>query len=201
MSRKRIVSGRFPWEALGQLFLELMSVNDSAEGIAIGEVECKTVAFLDQPLQSLSEISSQFKLHDEDFRIDLPRDVWKVNNYSLSVYGVVMFCSKNLTGRLVLPQFNVFLDMGTNLKTAIATNDVNSVRLALCKSIYVAGLKLVRVDGAKLLTDKNGNVLDDSDDLDVVVDTLDSHVLAFLSQTDGEFSFCFESCFLLYFIF
>lgn len=75
------------------------------------------------------------------------------------------------------------------------------LRLALCKSIYVAGLKLVRIDGAKLLTDENGNVLDDSDDLDVVVDTLDSHVLAFLSQTDGEFSICFEFCFLLYFIF
>ena len=59
------------------------------------------------------------------------------------------------------------------------------LRLALCKSIYVAGLKLVCIDGAKLLTDENGNVLDDSDDLDVVVDTLDSHVLAFLSQTDG----------------
>lgn len=191
VSEKKVISGRFPWDALGQLFLELMSVNESAEGMAIGEVECKTVAFLDQPLQSLSEISSQFKLHDEDFRIDLPRDVWKVNNYSLSVYGVVMFCSKNLTGRLVLPQFNVFLDMGTNLKTAISTNDVNSVRLALCKSIYVAGLKLVRVDGAKLLTDENGNVLDDSDDIDVVVDTLDSHVLAFLSQTDGEFSIFF----------
>ena len=50
---------------------------------------------------------------------------------------------------------------------------------------------LVHVYGAKLLTDKKGNVLDNNDDPEVVIDTLDSHVLALLSQTDGKISFCF----------
>ena len=42
----------------------------------------KTLALLDQPPPSFPDTSSIFPLHDKDFHIDLPRENWKVNEYS-----------------------------------------------------------------------------------------------------------------------
>ena len=66
-------------------------------------------------------------LNDKDFQIDLPRENWKVNDDSLAVYGVVMFSSKKLTGKLLAPNFNVFNILGMKFKKAVGTKDVTTV--------------------------------------------------------------------------
>ncbi len=71
--------------------------------------------------------SELFSLHDKDFQIDLPKENWKVNDYSLAVYGVVMFASKKLNGKLLVPSFNVLKKSGVKLKKAVVTKDVITV--------------------------------------------------------------------------
>ncbi len=47
-----------------------------------------------------------------------------MNDYSLAVYGVVMFSSKKLTGKLLVPNFNVFNELGVKLEKAVGMTDV-----------------------------------------------------------------------------
>jgi hypothetical protein len=76
--------------------MELLCVDQSADGLTVAYIEFKTVAFIEQSLLSLLPISSLFTMHDKDFQINLPKEIWKVNDYSLAVYGLVMFASTNL---------------------------------------------------------------------------------------------------------
>lgn len=188
VSEKKSVPGKFPWEALGLFFMELMSVRECVEsdGMTLDEVEYKTVAFLDQVPSRMSEISSLSKFHENDFNIGLPRESWKVNDFSLCVYSVAIFCSKNVSGKMGFPQFNIFKDFGDDLVAVIKTHDANLLRLALCRVLYKASLKLVRLGGAKMLTDAYGNNLEDTEIISEVIDTLDTHVLAYLAQSEGK---------------
>ena len=52
--------------------------------------------------------------------------------------------------------------------------------------LYIASLKLVRMKGAKLLTDANGNDISDNIDLDGVLAGFDSHVADCLGMVDGK---------------
>ena len=54
-----------------------------------------------------------------------------MNDFSLCVYSVAIFCSKNVSGKIGLPQFNIFWDLGDDLGTVIKTNDANLLRLAI----------------------------------------------------------------------
>ena len=76
--------------------MELLCVAESADGLTVADIEFKTVAFIEQSLLSLLPISSLLAMHDKDFQINLPKEIWKVNDYSLAVYGLVMFASTNL---------------------------------------------------------------------------------------------------------
>ena len=60
ISEMKVITGKFPWEAVGELFTELMCVIEYAEDkdMIPEDVEFKTAAFLDQPLSSFSYISS-----------------------------------------------------------------------------------------------------------------------------------------------
>ncbi len=57
--------------------MELKCVKEFVEesNLTVDDVEFKTVALLDQPLSSFSEISELFPLCDKDFQIDLPKKV------------------------------------------------------------------------------------------------------------------------------
>ncbi len=106
--------------------MELMCVRELAEesSLIAEEVEFKTIAFLDQPVSSFSEISELIPLHVKDFNIELPKENWKVNDYSLVVYGVVVFSSKKLNGKMLVPNFNVFKELGVKLEKAVGMKDV-----------------------------------------------------------------------------
>lgn len=187
---KKVITVKFPWESIGGLFMELMCVRELAEEscLIVGEVEFKTVAFLDQQVSYFSEISQLFPLHDKDFHIDLPKENWKMNDYALAVYAVVMFSSKKLNGKMLVPNFNVFKELGVKLEKAVGTKDVLTVRRAICEVLYIASLKLVRMKGAKLLTDADGNHISDNIDLDGVLAGLDNHVESCLGMVDGKTS-------------
>ncbi len=47
-----------------------------------------------------------------------------MNDYSLTVYGVVMFSLKKLNGKMLVPNFNVFKELGVKLEKAVNTKDV-----------------------------------------------------------------------------
>lgn len=49
VSEQKAITGEFPWEALGFLF---MDVRECAEEKIVGNVQSKAVAFLDQPFPS-----------------------------------------------------------------------------------------------------------------------------------------------------
>ena len=74
-----------------------------------------------------SETSPLFTFHDKNFQIDLLRASCKVNDYSLAVYGVVMFASKKFTGKLLVPNINVFKELGVKLEKAVGTKYVAPV--------------------------------------------------------------------------
>ena len=188
VSDKKVITVKFPSESIGGLFMELMCVRELAEesGLIVEEVEFKTVAFLDQPASSFSEISELFPLHDKDFHIDFPKENWKMNDYSLAVHGVVVFSSKKLNGKMLVPNFNVFKELGVKLEKAVGTKDVLTFRKAICEVLYIASLKLVRMKGAKLLTDADGNHISDNTDLDGVLAGFDSHVADCLGMVDGK---------------
>ncbi len=109
-----------------------------------------------------------------------------MNDYSLAVYGVVMFSSKKLTGKLLVPNFNEFKELGVKLDKAVRTKDVVTVQKAICEVLYIASLKLVCMKGAKLLTDADGNHISDNTDLDGVLAGLDNHVTGCFGLVDGK---------------
>ena len=190
VSDKKVITVKFPWESIGGLFMELMCVRELAEesSLVMEKVEFKTVAFLDQPISSFSEISELFPLHDKDFNIDLPKENWKVNDYSLAVHGIIMFSSKKLNGKMLVPNFNVFKELGRKLEKAVGTKDVLTFRRAICEVLYIASLKLVRMKGAKLLTDAEGNHISNNKDLDSVLAGLDNDVAVCFGMVDGKIS-------------
>ena len=63
VSEKKI-SDKFPWDALGELFMDVLCVRESSNntsGMHIEKIIFKTVAFQDQPPPKLYELSSIFK--------------------------------------------------------------------------------------------------------------------------------------------
>ena len=109
-----------------------------------------------------------------------------MNDYSLAVHGVVVFSSKKLNGKMLVPNFNVFKELGVKLEKAVGTKDVLTFRKAICEALYIASLKLVHMKGAKLLTDADGNHISDNTDLEGVLAGLDNHVADCLGMVDGK---------------
>ena len=66
-------------------------MRESVGGMEIEEIAYQTVAFLDPKLQKLYMISNWFQLDEKDFQINLPKEIWKSNDFSLAVHGVVVF--------------------------------------------------------------------------------------------------------------
>ena len=80
---------------------------------------------------------------------------------------------------------NAFQKMEPNLQKAIETKDVNTLRLTICEALYTASFKLVHLKVAKLLTVLCGNHLSDNFDPKDVIDSVESHVMACLTQNEG----------------
>ena len=99
-----------------------------------------------------------------------------------------MFSSKKLIGKLLAPNFNVFKELGMRLEKAVGTKDVATVQQAICEVLYVANLNLVHMKGAKLLTDADGNDINDISDLSVVLAGFDNHVAGCFGLVDGKIS-------------
>ena len=195
VSEKKGITEKFPWEALGNLFMEVLCVRESVrESLgdmkAIG-VDHRIVAFYDKEPAELYSISAWFPLHEEDFLIDLPRETWKCNDFSLAVHGVVVFCSKLVTGMYSVKSCNVFVDLAEKLKMAVLTSDVTIFRRAICDVLYSASLKLVNLKKAKLLTDELGNDLGDSD-AKGVMETLQVQLGEYFAIPNGKMHFGFE---------
>ena len=74
------------------------------------------------------------------------------------------------------------------LKKAVGTKDVVTFRRVICEVLYIASLKLVRMKGAKLLTDADGNCISDNTEVDGVLAGLDNHVAGCLGMVDGKTS-------------
>ena len=192
VSEKKAISDKFPWYALGELFMEVLCVRESVGGMEIEETAYQTVAFLDPKLQKLYKISEWFELEEKDFQINLPKEIWKSNDFSLAVHGVVVFSSKLLTGMYSVKGCNVFIDLAVKLQRAIDSSDVVNVRKAICGVLYLASLKLVNLNKAKLLTDEFGNDLNDDADAKGVVETLQVQVAQYFGMSDGKQKFGFE---------
>ena len=99
-----------------------------------------------------------------------------------------MFSSKKLNGKMLVPNFNVFKELGRKLEKAVGTKDVLTFRRAICEVLYIASLKLVRMKGAKLLTDAEGNHISNNKDLDSVLAGLDNDVAVCFGMVDGKIS-------------
>ena len=54
VSKKKVITVKFPWESIGGLLLKLMCVREFPEelNMTVEDVEFKTVEFLDHPLSS-----------------------------------------------------------------------------------------------------------------------------------------------------
>ncbi len=162
------------------------SVGETVGGMEIEEIDYQTVAFFDKPRQELFVISSWFPFHKKEFQINLPRESWKVNNFSLAVHGVVVFCSQQVTRMHSFKHCNVFIDLAVKLQRAIDTSNVIKVRQAICEVLYLASLKLVNVNMAKLLTDECGNDLNDDTNAKGVMETLQDQVTQYFGMSDGK---------------
>ena len=195
VSEKKGITEKFPWEALGNLFMEVLcvreSVRESLGDMKVIGVDHRIVAFYDKEPAELYSISAWFPLHEEDFLIDLPRETWKCNDFSLAVHGVVVFCSKLVTGMYSVKSCNVFVDLAEKLKKAVLTSDVTIFRRAICDVLYSASLKLVNLKKAKLLTDELGNDLGDSD-AKGVMETLQVQLGEYFAIPNGKMHFGFE---------
>ncbi len=73
-----------------------------------------------------------------------------------------------MTGKLLVPNFNIFKVLGMKLEKAVGTKDVVTVLKAICEVLYISSLQLVCMKGAKLLTDADGNRIINNADLDGV---------------------------------
>jgi len=103
----------------------------------------------------------------------------------LAVHGVVVFCSKLVPGRYSVKSCNVFVDLAEKLKTAVGTSNVTMFRQAICEVLYLASLKLVNMNKAKLLTDELGNDLCDAD-AKSFLETLKVQVAQYFCISDGK---------------
>lgn len=167
------------------------SVRESLGDMKVIGVDHRIVAFYDKEPAELYSISAWFPLHEEDFLIDLPRETWKCNDFSLAVHGVVVFCSKLVTGMYSVKSCNVFVELAEKLKKAVLTSDVTIFRRAICDVLYSASLKLVNLKKAKLLTDELGNDLGDSD-AKGVMETLQVQLGEYFAIPNGKMHFGFE---------
>ncbi len=70
------------------------------------------------------------------------------NKFFMAVFGVVIFSSKNLTGKLLAPYFNEFAELGMNFEKAVSAKDVAILWQTICEVLYVASLKLAQMTGA-----------------------------------------------------
>ncbi len=107
-------------------------IRESVGHMEIDVVSYQTVAFFDKPPQELYLISNWFPFQEKEFQINLPRESWKVNDFSLAVHGVMVFCSQRLTGKYSFKHCNVFIDLAVKLQRAIDTLNVIKVRQAIC---------------------------------------------------------------------
>ena len=86
----------------------------------------------------------------------------------------------------------MFVELAEKLKKAIGTSNVTVFRQAICEVLYLASLKLVHLNKAKLLTDELGNDLSDDADAKGVVETLQVQVAQYFGMSDGKQKFGFE---------
>ena len=109
-----------------------------------------------------------------------------MNDFSLAVHRVVVFCSKHVSGMYSVKSHNVFVDLAEKLKKAVGTLNITMFRQAICEVLYLASLKLVNLKKAKLLTDELGNDLNSDTDAKGVVDTLQVQVGQYFGISDGK---------------
>ena len=205
VSEKKVISDKFPWKALDELFMEILCVREFAKeslpDVQMRVVDHRIVAFYDNEPAELSIISGWFQIHEEDFQIDLPRESWKGNDFSLAVNGVVVFCSNVLGGMYSTTSYNVFVDLAEKLKKAIGTSNVTVFRQAICEVLYLASLKLVHLNKAKLLTDELGNDLSDDANAKGVLETLMVQVAQCFGISDGKLDLVMKSFIVIYLTF
>ena len=90
-------------------------VKESLGDMEIEGTDYQNVVFYNTEPAELIVISAWFPLHKQDFRINVPRESWRVNDFSLALHGVVVFCSKQVTGMYSFKNCNVFIDLAVKL--------------------------------------------------------------------------------------
>ena len=108
-----------------------------------------------------------------------------MNDFSLAVHGIVVFCSNLVTGMYSVKNCNVFVDLAEKLKKALQSSNVTMFRKAICEVLYVACLKMVSLNNAKLLTDELGNDLSDAN-AKGVLETLQVQVEQYFGISNGK---------------
>lgn len=80
------------------LLVQLIYISESTKQATVRDI----VALLDEfsSYSLKTEISFVFLMHNDDYHIKLPRENWRVNDYSQAVVSLVMFASKTTTGCL-----------------------------------------------------------------------------------------------------
>ena len=96
-----------------------------------------------------------------------------------------MFCSNLVTVMYSVKSCNVFVDLAEKLKNAQRTSKVTVFRKAICEVLYVASLKMVGLNKAKLLTDELGNDLSDAN-AKGVLETLQVQVEQYFGISNGK---------------
>ena len=79
--------------------MDLFCVYETDDAANVGSVEYRTVAFADQQPSGDFVVSSLFPINDKEFKIDLPKDTWRNNDYSWAVFGVVVLILRIYKGR------------------------------------------------------------------------------------------------------
>ncbi len=80
----------------------------------------------------------------------------------------------------------MFVDLAVKLQRANDTTVLTKVRQGICEVLYLASLKLVDLNKAKLLTDEFGHDLNDDADAKGVVETLQVQVAQYFGKSDGK---------------
>ena len=95
----------------------------------------------------------------------------------------------------------MFVDLAEKLKKAIGTSNVTVFRQAICEVLYLASLKLVHLNKAKLLTDELGNDLSDDANAKGVLETLMVQVAQCFGISDGKLDLVMKSFIVIYLTF
>ena len=98
MSLIKVITDKFPWEALDELFMEVLCVREfvkeSLVDMEIEGTDHQIVAFYDKEPAELFVISAWFPLHKKDFQINLPSESWKANFFLWSFMELWCFAQR-----------------------------------------------------------------------------------------------------------